>query len=312
MGNIDTSIVPQNLMAGIDFDARIGPLFDFDGNMIDRDIGRRVYRHDTDETLAVCGPGFAPVQHRDVVEPILSALVNDGYSIQLRQPDRRSLHDLAGRKGAFLSHSTAKNGAIMRSEIILGDFIQPTGSGSYLSDGPDTNFFRISVLNSHDGSYAARVNTSYLRLICMNGMTQPNFSANFYGRHTKNFSVDAMVRQIENAMGAMSEDADRFGQMARTKLTPKQAEQMLIMTVARLPNKPNGDPHHSAPLVKKILTQFQREDQTAWGLMNAITWWQTHSEIRVNANPVTTTIAREKQVAAMQKHPAWLEALDAC
>jgi len=85
---------------------------------------------------------------------------------------------------------------------------------------------------------AARVNTSYLRLICMNGMTRPNFSANFYGRHTASFNIEAMAKQIDVALSSMSADADRFGQMASTPITVKQAEEMLKLTVAKLPNKP--------------------------------------------------------------------------
>ena len=289
--------------AATGFSAIVDSVFHPNGTPIESDFGRGVYRDDTGELLAICGPSYHPVQHSDVLNPVFQTLDRLGYQIEERDPSRYDLYDLKGRKGAFGSVKLADNGAVMRADFILGDFIEPTGSGSFLTKGEDTNFFRISVLNSHNSKYAVRVNTSYLRLICMNGMTSPNFSVSTYGKHTQNFNLDAMAKKIEKAMTMMDQDADRFGLWARTKLTPKQAEAFLIATIAKLPNKPNGDDNHSQPLVDKILRLFRDEDQTVWGLYNAVTAWQTHGEIKAGSNLLTARIGRETKVAAMLRAP---------
>lgn len=286
----------------VNFTAQVADVFDNNGNRIPSEIGRGVYREDTGELLSICGPSFKPVQHMDVLGPVLDGLDAMGYDVQEKpQASRRDFHDLQGQKGAWVSPKVTDGGAVMRTDIILGDFIEPTGASSYLNDGPDTNFFRISLLNSHNSKFAVRANTSYLRLICMNGMTQPHFSANAYGKHTSGFNIDGLQRQIGNAMEMMGEDADKFGLWARTPVTIPQAEEFLKLTIAKLPNKANGDAHFSEPLVNKILGQFQREDQTLWGLYNAVTWWQSHDAFRKNSDRLTATIGREQKVASMLK-----------
>ena len=195
----------------------------------------------------------------------------------------------------------------MRVDIITGDFLQPTGSSNYLNDGPDTMLFKVSVLNSHNGSLAVRVITSYERLICMNGMTRPDFSAGVYGKHTSGFNVKAMQAKIGNALNGMTHDAEKFGMWAKTRITIEQAQEMLKKTVAKLPNKSNGESHFSERLMNKILDQFRREDQTVWGLYNAVTHWQTHGQRREGSNVISTTIQRETKVASMLRSKAWGE-----
>lgn len=293
------------------FNAKVMPLYGPDARPLPHEIGRAVVRDDTNETIAIAGPSFKPVQHREIVDPIIQHLEREGYALEERQTSRNDLYDLQGRKGAFIKPVFSDNGAVMRTDIITGDFVQPTGASSYLNDGPDTMLFKVSIFNSHNGSLAVRVVTSYERLICMNGMTRPEFSAGVYGKHTTGFNVKAAQAKIGNAINGMTNDAETFGAWAKTRLSVVQAEQMLKATVAKLPNKPNGDAHFSQPLLNKILTQFRHEDQTVWGLYNAVTHWQTHGERREGANILSTTIGRETKVASMLRSKAWGEMIKA-
>lgn len=287
------------------FNAVCKPLYGPDAQPLPVEIGRAVVRDDTNETIAIAGPSFKPVQHRDVVDPLIQHLERNGYALEERRADRNSLYDLQGKKGAFIQPSFTDNGAVMRTDIITGDFVQPTGSSTYLADGPDTMLFKMSIFNSHNGSLAVRVVTSYERLICMNGMTRPEFSAGVYGKHTTGFNVKAAQAKIGNAMNAMEKDADTFGLWSKTRINVAQAEQMLKATVAKMPKKPNGEDHYSQPLLNKILGQFRYEDQTVWGLYNAVTHWQTHGERREGANVLSTTIGRETKVASMLRSASW-------
>ncbi|MFD2175704.1 DUF932 domain-containing protein [Rhodobacter lacus] len=280
------------------------PLYDHAGHKIDERVVRGVYRDDTNEVIATCGAAFKPVQHYQALDPVLDYFEGAGYAIEERKPTRHGLYDLAGKKGVFLTTGFAKNGAVMRTDIITGDFIQPTGSTGYLDKGPDTMLFKISVLNSHDGSLAVHINTSYERLICMNGMTRPSFKAGVYGKHTQNFSIEAMKRQIDNALSAMEADADTFGLWATTRLSQDKAAEVLKKTIAK--QKARGqEPSFSERFVTAILDRFAREDQTVWGLYQAVTWWQTHAETKANSNALTTLINRENRVAQMLRTEEW-------
>lgn len=293
------------------FTASVRPIFDAAQQEIPAHIARGVYRDDTDELISTCGPNFTPVQHMDVIAPVMEHLQAKGYEVQERVADTRALYDLRGQKGAFVETFLTDKGAKMRTEIILGDFIDPTGSSSYLTQGADTNFFRITLLNSHDSSLAVRANTSYLRLVCMNGMTQPHFTAGTYGKHTKGFNLAAMQRKIDNAMTMMSEDEVRFAHMARTKISFDQAMQMIQMTIAKQGVDVHGNPKFSERLTDNIMQRFLKEDQTVWGLYNAVTEWQTHGERKAGASAFGTRLNRETRVAAMLKTDAWQEVMAA-
>lgn len=282
---------------GIDFNAVIRPILDMDGKPIPEEMARGVYREDTGQVLAVCGKSYKPVQHRDVLDPMLQTLHEQGYEIRERNPDKRSLYDLQGQRGAFASIQTQDNGAVMRADVIIGDFVKPTGRTSYLDQGPDTMLRRFTALNSHDGSLAVKVTNGYMRLICMNGMMNPQFVATTYGKHTANFNTDALKQQVLMAASMMENDAELFGRYARTPLTIEQAETFLKGTMAKLPNKPNGEPHFSEPKLQKLLRRFHHEDQTVWGLLQAMTAWATHGDLRASSGEVTGRLRRDAEVA---------------
>lgn len=288
------------------FTAEVQPIYGVDGKPIYSDIARGVYRDDTNECIAVCGPNFKPVQHYEIIDPILHHFDALGYDLEVRKPGKRDLYDLKGRKGAFITRDYAHNGAVMRTNIITGDFITPTGASRYMESGPDTMLFKTSILNSHNGSLAVRVITSYERVICMNGMTRPDFAAGVYGKHTSNFSLRAMTAQIENALNGMHQDADTFGRWAKKRINREIAETMLQKTLAKQQAR-NGNPPYSERLINLILDRFAHEDQTVWGLYNAVTWWQSHHTVSESSTPLTTTINRETRVAKMLRSDEWID-----
>lgn len=293
----------------IQFNAVTAPIYDKNGKQVPSHLGRGVYRDDTGEMIAMAGRGFKPVQHMDVINPMMDVLNEQGYEIEERASASPSnFYDLKGQKSAWVSTKVDHDGAVMRSDIILGDFVEPTGSSSYLPKGEDTMFYRISLLNSHNGSLAVHANVSHLRLICLNGMVGSNWSLNTRAKHTSGLNIDALKAKIANAASATrDEDAEKFGLYARTKVTLKEAELFFQRTVAKLANKPNGDTHWSDPLVNQLLENFAREDQTAWGLWNAMTQWSSHGKRKVNASALTTTLGRESKVAQAMRSPEWNE-----
>lgn len=291
----------------LNFRAEVRPIYDASGSMIPREIGRGVYRDDDDSLMSVCGPNFVPIQHQDIIDPILHDLEKGGYDIEIGEGNRASLYDMKGFKKAMVNTELTDNGAVMRTNVLLGDFIEVTHpEGRYgLKTGDDTMLFKMSFLNSNNSKYAARVNTSYERIECLNGMTSKQFSAGFYGKHTMNFSMDAMQAQLGNAFEMMATDAETFGLWATTPCTPTQAEELLQRTLAKLTNKANGEANFSAQLVAKVLERFRSEDKTVWGLYNAVTAWQTHEGFKSNSNKVTALIGREQKVASMLNSNPW-------
>lgn len=289
----------------LDFTAEVRPLYDAAGEEIPGNIVRGVYRSDTGQVIASCGANFKPVQHRDVVDPMLQTLHDQGYEVIERAPEVRSLYDLKGQRGAFATVQTQGGGAIMRADIIVGDFIdlaKVTGHG-YLGHGSDVMLRRFTALNSHDGTYAVRATSGYFRLLCLNGLMDPSFTANSYGKHTSNFSVEALRRQIVTAAELMEGDAERFALYAKTRLGIPEAAELLRKTLAALPDKPTGEANWSEALVNEILRRFGQEDATVWGLVAAMTAWATHGEMRTNAGQITGRVDRDSRVARTMRSP---------
>jgi hypothetical protein len=295
----------------INFHASVSDLFDNRGQRVSRELGRGVYRDDTGELIAIAGKNFKPVQHMDLLNPVLDQLNGMGYDIEERRSaNPRALYDLKGKKGAWVAAKADNNGARMRVDIILGDFIEPTGSSSYLPKGEDTMFTRLSLLSSHDGSLAIHANSSYLRCVCLNGMVDHRWSINTRAKHTTGLNIEALKAKISNMAGAGSpEDAERFGLYARTPVTTLQAEEFFQRTIAKLGDDPHGNPRFSERLVAKLLDQFRHEDQTVWGVWNAMTHWASHGERKVNASALGTLIGREQRVAQAMRDPRWDEML---
>lgn len=281
----------------INFTASVAPILDQAGREIPAELGRGVYREDTGELMSICGPHYKPVQHMEVLMPHLEELDSQGYVIEERAPSQRALYDLAGKKGAFVTTKLVDGGAVLRADIITGDFIEPTGKSSYLKNGPDTMLRQHLVLNSHNQKYAVSSTTRYCRLICMNGIVKPTFSVRAVGKHTLNFNIEGLRQQILKAVVAMEEDAELFGLYATTRLSVVQAEEFVKATFAKLPNKPNGDSHFSDPLLQTILRYFQHEEQTVWGLVQALTYWATHDPMKGGSNEVTGRLSRDQKVA---------------
>lgn len=292
----------------LNFTTEVADIFDAKGNRIPTELGRGVYRKDTGELLSICGPSFRPVQHRDVVMPVLDQLDAMGYDLQERTADQNALYDLKGRKGAFVSSSLAKNGAIMRTDLILGDFVEPTGeNSSFLAKGPDTMFTRLSLLNAHDGSMAVNAVASHLRLVCLNGMTSADWSVNTKAKHTSGVNIEGLKARIINSLSAATDpqNAERFATYARTKVNAEQAQSFFEKTVAKAAAAPDGTARFSKSLVDTLLRHFRAEDQTVWGLWNALTAWATHSPAREGSSPLTTTLRREGLVAGAMRSKPW-------
>jgi hypothetical protein len=298
--------MPFDTPAALRWNAVVREIRDADGNPIPREIGRGVYRDDTGQILSTCGPNFSPIDHSDVLDPVLQTLHDQGYEVMEREGNQRSFYDLAGQKGAWVQVEEARNGAVVRARVTTGDFTRP------VPGQPRQTLLRVyDVLNSHDSTYAAQVANRYLNVLCMNGMVREDFAAVQKAKHTSGFNVEAFKRKVLSAATMMEADTEKFRLYARTTLSKDQAIEFLRRTLARQPDKPNGDPHWSEPLVNRLLEFFAREDQTVWGLYMAMTAWATHGEMKSNANALTGRIGRDENVARSMRAPEFKQLLAA-
>jgi hypothetical protein len=285
-----------------------GPLLDQNGNEVPGDIVRGVYRDDTGEVIGSCGKNFKPVQHSDVSDPVLQTLKDDGVEIIERTPTKNDLYDLKGQKGAFLDIQEAHNGAVLRFDVITGDFTNPTGPSAFLPDGPPTLFRRYTGLNSHNSTYAAQAVASYVNLRCLNGMVNEQFSAAIKGKHTKHFDTTAFKAKILAAADLMQGDTERFERYIRTPCSLEQAEAFFKKTIAWQRPDAKGNEQWSESLVKQLLELFAEEGtRNVWAVYQALTAWATHGTLKGNAVALTARVGRDERVARALRAPQFKE-----
>jgi len=65
----------------------------------------------------------------------------------------------------------------------------------------------------------------------------------------------------------------------------------------------------SERLVETLMQGFRKEDQTVWGVWNAMTEWSSHGQRKANASALGTLIGREQRVAQAMRDPRWDEML---
>lgn len=281
----------------LNWTAEVRPLFNADGTEFPEQLARGVYRDDTGQPIARCGPSTTVIQHGDVIYPILEKIADTGIDILERDYARHDLYDLQGKKGGFVALDMARDGAIARARIITGDFISPTGPSAYLPDGPPTLFREYHVLNSHDSTYAQQVHLRYLNAKCMNGLVTPEFTAVVKAKHSLNFDIEAFKAKVLAGVDLMENDTERFELYIKTPLDAAAAETFFKKTIARLKPKDDGEPNWSKAKLEDLLNRFREEPQTVWGAYQAMTAWATHADIRSNATELTSRIGRDEEVA---------------
>lgn len=307
--------MPLDITTAFEWTAEVRPMFDQNGNEVDSNIGRLITRSDDGTPLAVAGPNFAPIQHQDVVAPVLEALRETGITEFHRREKfgATDLYDLKGKSGAFIQTIFSKNGGIMRTIITTGNFIAPTGPSSFLPDGPPTCFQEYHILNSHTGTYSAQVDMRYRNIVCMNGLVRDNFHAAVRAKHTTKFNLDAFRAKIMMGAELMQTDTERFELYVKTELKADKAKELFMETIARLGKDPEDETKwvHSEALVKDLLERFAKEPQTVWGAYMAMTEWATHGSLKENSDVITARVTRDQRVSAALRSRMFKRMLEA-
>lgn len=242
-------------------------LFDQRGDLVPAKVARGVARSDTGQIIGVAGSRYTPVCHNDVIAAMENAFIDCDV-------------DPAGVTRTAEMH---ENGAKIAVSYTLNRHVIEPKVGDRMK-------LRFTLRTSHNSTWGVNVRISYLRLVCLNGMVRPEFTAGVYGRHTSGFSVHTFQRQIATAISLMQEDEDRFADYATTRVGYDDARWFFEQTIARRPNWTYDK------LVDTLMEQFVREDQTVWGIYNTLTWWSTHNKSTRGAEH-NALVRREERVA---------------
>ena len=254
-------------------------------NELDARHARVVVRTDTNEHLGIVGPRTMPIPYARTMEATDYVLNDAG----LRYTSNTKVFD---------------NGSTMRRQITFPNItIEPVVG--------DVVCFQIDHFDSYNGKWALQLNASGQRLVCLNGMTQPDYYVRAYTRHTTNavLNVHELADQLREGIDNFKESNDKYQRYYKEPCNYDQFARLMLKTIAY--NKEHEYDDKRPAISKMRMEQLNEcwDSNTAtlghncWAAYNAMTEWATHAKTRGQSHMMERK--RNAEVAKVLRHPMW-------
>ena len=217
-----------------------------------------IVRTDTGATLGMHGSRYKLVTHDDTVNSMIDAFkasrVTNDYEVTV---------------------SVTEDGRKMRGEILCPDLIQEPSVG-------DITQFRISFLNSYDGTRPLSQQANGLRLTCLNGQTSPEMVARSRFKHTASINIDGSAAKVVKGAEYFMTRASEWQSWMQTRLNDDQVEQFFRSTICKVVTKQKQVEKTNEKQLENLISGWDEERATLgankWALYNCLTHWATHTE----------------------------------
>jgi phage/plasmid-like protein (TIGR03299 family) len=254
-------------------------------------------------------PFFATV--RGDTGKVLGAGLTKRY-LPIQNTDGFSLiADLAqqNKDGAvFVRGMTFDEGRVAVAQIDLGEMvIGDIGRNGF----KDTVSRRITWTNSHDGTGAAHVFTTPIRIVCANTLTAAIFTSHdkISIRHT--IGAGSRMEQAASLLKILDNQLTKtektYNAMAATKVN-KDSFSHILNKLWPSSEKEGRALQNSTQVKAHVSHHFQNADDgkierdTAWNLYNAITRYNDHdSTVRVDSNIRSYSAKRDARIDSRQE-----------
>ena len=244
MGNLDFTVKVSDNPVGAVVDGEVLAVND-------KFITYSEYPDGKMEALGVVGNRYTPIQNHDAFD-LLNNIVDESGAI----------FDHAGRVG---------NGERCWISMKMPENI-------VVANGQDELETYMTCINSHDGSSSFRIYTSFLRLICTNGLTRETKGSEITLRHTVNsiIKVQEAREALQLVFAEQAEFENEINAMLGIKMTDKDYKNFVESLLPVVPEdatlrKQNSVEETRSELLGlwKAPTQ-QPVANTAWAAYNAV------------------------------------------
>lgn len=261
------------------------PVHDQRGEIIPGSMG--IFRADTNECMAVHGSRYKPISHDDTVNQMLSAIDDADYLGRDYQTKIK----------------VADGGRKLRAEIVFPNItIRNPAIG-------DVTQFRVSALNSYDGSWAYETRTDALCLWCLNGAVHAKTSSHSRMKHTTNVSLEGIAAKIRIGLDAFFTQDTQWEEWLRIQVSDDMAETFFRATLAKAYTPQKQVEKTNNKQLDRLLIQWQEEvrayGRNKWALYNTMTYWSTHTNY--SRAPEVTRKNNEDRLIATLNSNKWKE-----
>ena len=241
-----------------DYDVEKVPVFDEKGKKIDGQFMTR--RVDTGLVLK-CGVSkdYNVVNNRQVMEPVKNVLADLGLEATSEK------HYVMGGGARFKARFEFKDTQVEIPKV------------------GDTLGFRLDLDNSFNLMHRIRTMGGGLRLVCTNGMTTLDKEHGISCKHSNKFSVNNVVKAVQDALGAfkkLADDDNPFTLMASREVSQEQGLNIL----QNLTDKGTISEVRREGIARIWNNPSHNEDDSRnlYNLLNAATEFTTHEVAETN------------------------------
>ena len=288
---------------------------------IPSDIGVGLRRTDTKQPLAIVSDAYEPVQYKDIVDDVESALYHSGMNLTDAKYET-NVYDSGARlelRAKFPAHTTYIGGGSTPAIWEEGE-----NRDRHIYDDVTPEFvFRTS----HDRTWANNGMMGRWRGFCYNTLVSGDKLAYVYGRHTKNFNVQGFASKIEKAGEYIADGGLRqMRNWYHTDVSRDNVINLFTHTLAKKTNNVTRTVEPNKVMLSNLMKIFDEENRhlhgrgsyekygiqnkgTLWSAYQAATYWSSHDKDGgKRSRPSHTVIGgREDKVRKMLQSPQWMQ-----
>ena len=269
---------------------------------IPSNIGVGLRRVDTKEPIGIVSDEYFPVQYAEIVDGVEQALQR--AEIDMTDADfTTNVYDRGAKlelRAKFPAHQMA------------------------MREGKDKVVPEFVFRTSHNRTWANSGMMGMWRTFCYNTLVTGDKLAYVYGRHTKNFDVNAFASKVKNAGEFISGSGlDTMRDWYDTKVTREEAINLFTKTLAQRTDNVTRKKVANKVMLSNLMKIFDeenrhlhgrgsyeaygtREEGTLWSAYNSATHWSSHPE-NSKGKAHNVKVGREDKVRKMLASPEWKE-----
>ena len=253
-------------------------------------------RADNDHTLGVHTGSYAHNGYQKHMNGVVEALK------EMSRQDKLDMSDVSADFNVY------EGGRKVKLNVTFPNHIIEPAVG-------DITKMRLRDWDSYDGTRGRRLSIDGMRLVCLNGMTVPDFKLSFYAKHTKAISSDESVQRMIDSMTDMivsfNEDEDKFKRWINTPMEIQDAMGLFSTTIGwqkKAVKIKDEYKYHSVSIMEELEGllehNFKQAGSNLYATYNAATQWATHvNKTKGKVHNVERT--RESKVASMLNTNKW-------
>lgn len=234
--------------------------------------GFEIRRADTGDHLAFTSDRYGAVSHRSFLEQVTPALEEAAGTRFAWGPDLK-FNELK-RDPHWFAYASP-DGGIFKARFVLPNHSEEVKKGDRVG-------MSLELSNSVNKRKTQALNVGEIRLLCTNGMTGFHDEISLSRRHTKGNTLgDETIRAaIEESFSLFAQDMEVYRNMDSIALSREEVKEIInslpFTTKKKGEESKKKNPHFERIEQRFARSQFADNDQSLWGVYNAVTEHLTH------------------------------------